>query len=119
MAVSRRSTASFELRPGGITYVLGPSGAGKTTLARLVAGLERPDDGEIFFDDRMVQAVPPHERGVGMVFEDLGLWPGLTVAEHVGYPLKVQGSPRQEHGEGSPRLTACGSTAWPLAVPSS
>ena len=69
--------ASFELRPGEVTYVLGPSGAGKTTLARLVAGLERPDDGEIFFDDRMVQAVPAHERGIGMVFEDLGLWPGL------------------------------------------
>lgn len=88
--------ASFELRPGAMTYVLGPSGAGKTTLARMVAGLERPDDGDIFFDDRMVQDVPAHERGVGMVFEDLGLWPGLTVAEHVGYPLKVRGRPRVE-----------------------
>jgi ABC-type Fe3+/spermidine/putrescine transport system ATPase subunit len=88
--------ASFELRPGAMTYVLGPSGAGKTTLARLVAGLDQPDDGEIFFDDRMVQALPAHERGVGMVFEDLGLWPGLTVAEHVGFPLKVQRRPRAE-----------------------
>jgi ABC-type Fe3+/spermidine/putrescine transport system ATPase subunit len=88
--------ASVELRPGEMTYVLGPAGAGKTTLARLVAGLERPDDGEVFFDDRMVQALPPHERGVGMVFEDLGLWPGLTVIEHVGYPLKVQRRPRAE-----------------------
>ncbi len=88
--------ASLELRPGEMTYVLGPAGAGKTTLARMVAGLERPDDGEIFFDDRMVQAIPAHERGVGMVFEDLGLWPGLTVSEHVGYPLKVQRRPRAE-----------------------
>lgn len=88
--------ASFEVRPGEMTYVLGPSGAGKTTLARLVAGLERPDDGDIFFDDRMVQAVPAHERGVGMVFEDFGLWPGLSVAEHVGFPLKVQRRPRAE-----------------------
>lgn len=88
--------ASFELRPGEMTYVLGPSGAGKTTLARLVAGLERPDDGEIFFDDRVVQSVPAHERGVGMVFEDLGLWPGLTVSEHVAYPLKVRRIPRVE-----------------------
>jgi ABC-type Fe3+/spermidine/putrescine transport system ATPase subunit len=79
-----------------MTYVLGPAGAGKTALARLVAGLERPDDGEIFFDDRMVQAVPPHERGVGMVFADLGLWPGLSVIEHVGYPLKVQRRPRAD-----------------------
>lgn len=82
--------ASIELRPGEITYVLGPSGAGKTTLARLVAGLERPDGGEIFFDDRMVQALPASDRGVGMVFEDLGLWPGLTVIEHIAYPLKVR-----------------------------
>jgi ABC-type Fe3+/spermidine/putrescine transport system ATPase subunit len=88
--------ASLELRPGEMTFVLGPSGAGKTTLARLVAGLERPDNGEIFFDDRMVQELPAHERGVGMVFEDLGLWPGLTVAEHVGFPLKVQRRPRAE-----------------------
>ncbi len=87
---------SFELRPGGITHVLGPSGAGKTTLARLVAGLERADDGEIYFDDRMVQAQPAHRRGVGMVFEDLGLWPGLTVAEHVGFPLWMGRRPRAE-----------------------
>ncbi len=94
--VSAVDDASFELRPGGITYVLGPSGAGKTTLARLVAGLERPDDGEIYFDDRMVLAQPPHRRGVGMVFEDLGLWPGVTVAEHVGFPLRMGRRPRAE-----------------------
>src|SRR5262245_4049817 len=85
LAVDR---ASFELRPGEMTYVLGPSGAGKTTLARLVAGLESLDDGEIYFDERMVQMLPPAERRVGMVFEDLGLWPRLTVFENVGYPLK-------------------------------
>ena len=50
--------ASLELRPGEMTYVLGPAGAGKTTLARLVAGLETLDDGEIYFGDRMVQATP-------------------------------------------------------------
>src|SRR5215469_14742450 len=78
--------ASLELRPGEMTYVLGPSGAGKTTLARLVAGLERLDDGEIFFDDRMVHSLAARERSVGVVFDDLGLWPGLTVADHVGFP---------------------------------
>jgi ABC-type Fe3+/spermidine/putrescine transport system ATPase subunit len=87
---------SLELRPGEVTYVLGPPGAGKTTLARLVAGLESLDDGEIYFGDRLMGAIPPHERGVGMVFEDLGLWPGLTVLDNVGYPLKVQKLPRPE-----------------------
>jgi ABC-type Fe3+/spermidine/putrescine transport system ATPase subunit len=87
---------SLELRPGGMTFVLGPSGAGKTTLARLVAGLESLDDGEIFFDDRMAQALPAHERGVGMVFEDLGLWPGLSVVENVGYPLRARKLSRSE-----------------------
>ena len=95
-AVAAVDGVSLELRPGGMTFVLGPSGAGKTTLARLVAGLEAPEDGEIFFDDRMVQAVPAHERAVGMVFEDPGLWPGLSVVENVGYPLRVRKQSRTE-----------------------
>ena len=110
---------SIELRPGEMTYVLGPPEAGKTTLARLVAGLERLDDGEIYFDDRMVHSVPAHERGVGMVFEDLGLWPGLTVAEHVGFPLKVGRRPREERRRRvAESLTPSGSTAWRIGVPS-
>jgi ABC-type Fe3+/spermidine/putrescine transport system ATPase subunit len=88
--------ASLELRPGELTYVLGPPGAGKTTLARLVTGLDTPDYGEIFFGDRLVVSLPPHERGSGMVFQDLGLWPGLSVAENVGYPLKIQKLARPE-----------------------
>jgi ABC-type Fe3+/spermidine/putrescine transport system ATPase subunit len=88
--------ASLELRPGEMTYVLGPVGAGKTTLARLVTGLEPVDDGEIYFGDRMVQALPAHERKAGLVFQDLGLWPGLTVMDNVGYPLKVLGVPRTD-----------------------
>jgi ABC-type Fe3+/spermidine/putrescine transport system ATPase subunit len=88
--------ASLELRTGEMTYVLGPQGAGKTTLARLVAGLETLDDGEIYFGDRMVQSLPPQQRRVGMVFQDLGLWPALSVVEHVGYPLKIAKLARPE-----------------------
>ena len=95
-AIAAVDGASLELRPGEMTYILGPPGAGKTTLARLVTGLEVPDYGEIYFGDRLVHTLAPHERGVGMVFEDLGLWPGLTVVENVGYPLKVQKIPRPE-----------------------
>jgi ABC-type Fe3+/spermidine/putrescine transport system ATPase subunit len=88
--------ASLELRAGELTYVLGPPGAGKTTLARLLVGLETLDDGEIYSGDRMIQSLPPHERRIGMVFEDLALWPALTVLEHVGYPLKIQKLARAE-----------------------
>ncbi len=88
--------ASLEIRPGELTTVLGPSGAGKTTLARLVAGLEPLDDGEISFDDRIVHKLPPQERRVGFVFQDDALWPRLTVAENVAYALKVQGRGRAE-----------------------
>ena len=84
--------ASLEIRPGELTYVLGPSGAGKTTLARLVAGLEPLDDGEIYFDDRIVHKLPPQERRVGLVFQDDALWPRLTVAENVGYALEGPGT---------------------------
>jgi ABC-type Fe3+/spermidine/putrescine transport system ATPase subunit len=95
-AIAAVDGASLELRPGEMTYVLGPVGAGKTTLARLVTGLERPDDGEIYFGDRMVQSLPAHERKAGLVFQDLGLWPGLTVIDNVGYSLKIQKIARTE-----------------------
>ncbi|WP_165247808.1 ABC transporter ATP-binding protein [Paludisphaera soli] len=88
--------ASLELPPGELTCLLGPSGAGKSTLARLLAGLESPDDGEIYLGDRMVQSLPPRERGVGMVFRDHALWPALSVRDNVAYPLKLQGVPARE-----------------------
>jgi ABC-type Fe3+/spermidine/putrescine transport system ATPase subunit len=93
-SVAALDGASLEMRAGELTYLLGPKGAGKTTLARLLAGLDKPDDGEIYFGDRIVHKLPPYERKVGMVFADLGLWPGLTVSDNVAYPLKVQRGPR-------------------------
>ncbi|WP_435007684.1 ABC transporter ATP-binding protein [Tundrisphaera lichenicola] len=88
--------ASMEVRPGELTFLLGPSGAGKTTLARLVAGLESPDDGEVYFDGQLVQDQPAQARRVGLLFQDDALWPHLTVAENVGYPLKIQGLSRKD-----------------------
>jgi ABC-type Fe3+/spermidine/putrescine transport system ATPase subunit len=91
--------ASLELNPGELTFLLGPSGAGKTTLARLIAGVETLDDGEIYFDDRIVHTLPPHERGVGMVFQDDSLWPRMTVGEIVGYGSTVRKLSRAERKE--------------------
>jgi ABC-type Fe3+/spermidine/putrescine transport system ATPase subunit len=91
--------ASLEIEPGSLTYVLGPSGAGKTTLARLVAGLESLDDGEIFFDGRVIHTLPAAERQVGFVFQDDALWPRLTVADNIGYALRVRRLKRDERRE--------------------
>lgn len=87
---------SLEVRAGEFMVVLGPSGAGKTTLARLVAGLEQPDAGEIRFDDRALTGVAPDKRRVGFVFQTDSLWPHLSVAANVGYGLRLRGISRRE-----------------------
>ncbi|MGH8648475.1 MAG: ABC transporter ATP-binding protein, partial [Burkholderiales bacterium] len=84
------SEVSFSIQEGELFTLLGPSGCGKTTLLRLVAGFYAADEGEIRFDDRVVNAVPPHERGIGMVFQNYALWPHMTVSENVSYGLKLR-----------------------------
>ena len=86
--------ASLELPPGEITFLLGPSRAGKTTVGRLLAGLERPDEGEIYFEDKLVHELPPEARNVGFVFQTDALWPRLTIAENLDYVLKLFKVPR-------------------------
>jgi iron(III) transport system ATP-binding protein len=82
--------------PGGAFLVLvGPSGCGKSTILRMLAGLEEPSGGEIAFDGRIVSdggrgiALPPAKRGIGLVFQSYALWPHMTVAGNVAWPLKV------------------------------
>ncbi|HEV7274664.1 MAG TPA: ABC transporter ATP-binding protein [Devosiaceae bacterium] len=70
--------------------LLGPSGCGKTTTMRMIAGLEDPTAGDIYIDDRRVNDVPPRQRDLAMVFQNYGLYPHMTVAQNIGYPLKVQ-----------------------------
>ncbi len=80
----------------GITVILGPSGCGKTTLLRLMAGLEKPDHGEMQIDGSIVSApgrlVAPRKRDLSMVFQDLALWPHMRVAETVAFGLRKEGS---------------------------
>jgi len=84
---------------GMITAVLGPSGSGKTTLLRVIAGLETPDEGRVYFDGVDVTDAPASERGVGMVFQDLALFPHMTVLENVSFGLEARGMPRGEAKE--------------------
>ena len=90
------SRASFSIGEGELFTLLGPSGCGKTTLLRLIAGFYAPDEGEVRFDDRRVNEVPPHERGIGMVFQNYALWPHMTVFENVAYGLKLRKLDRAE-----------------------
>jgi ABC-type sugar transport system ATPase subunit len=79
--------------------LLGPSGCGKTTLLRLIAGLERASEGQIFFGDRRVDHLTPGERNIAMVFQSYALYPTMDVAANIGYGLKVRGIPYPERTE--------------------
>jgi iron(III) transport system ATP-binding protein len=93
------SDTSFSIEAGELFTLLGPSGCGKTTLLRLVAGFHAPDRGTIRFGARVVNAVPPHERGIGMVFQNYALWPHMTVRQNVGYGLELRKVARAEVAE--------------------
>ncbi len=88
---------SLEIRAGEVLTLLGPSGCGKTTTLRVIAGLESPDAGELWFGDRLIVSVgrgvyvPTHKRNLGMVFQSYAIWPHMTVFENVAYPLSVRG----------------------------
>jgi iron(III) transport system ATP-binding protein len=88
---------TLDVKKGELVAVLGPSGCGKTTLLRLIAGFERPDEGSIVIDGRIVasrsQWVEPEDRQVGMVFQDYALFPHLTVAQNVSFGMKFRPKP--------------------------
>jgi thiamine transport system ATP-binding protein len=87
---------SLELPTGEVLAVLGASGCGKSTLLRTVAGLERPDAGGVLFDGVDVTGVPAHRRGFALMFQDGQLFPNLSVADNVGYALRLRRTPRDE-----------------------
>lgn len=93
---------SIDVKKGELVVLLGPSGCGKTTLLRAVAGLETPDSGSIRLGDRVLfdsvtgLVLPPEARHVGMVFQSYALWPHMTVAQNVAYPLRMRGVGRAE-----------------------
>jgi len=81
---------NLEVRDGEFLIMVGPSGCGKTTTLNMISGLERPTSGEIAIGDRIVNDLEPGERGLGMVFQDLALFPHLTVYENIAFGLRVK-----------------------------
>jgi len=87
---------SFAVERGEFVTLLGPSGSGKSTILRMIAGFTPPDHGEIVINKRAVSQIPPYRRSIGVVFQSLALFPHLTVAGNVAYPLKCRRYDRRE-----------------------
>ncbi|MCD6341929.1 MAG: ABC transporter ATP-binding protein, partial [Thaumarchaeota archaeon] len=87
---------TFEVGDGEFIVLLGPSGCGKTTTLRCIAGLEVPDEGEIYIDDKMVNELPPKDRDIAMVFQSYALYPHMSVYDNLAFPLKMKKYPKQE-----------------------
>lgn len=83
--------ATLEIADGEVVTVLGPSGSGKTTLLRVIAGLQPPDSGRVLLDGADLQGVPPHRRGIGLVFQDHALFPHRDVGGNVAFGLRMRG----------------------------
>jgi multiple sugar transport system ATP-binding protein len=84
---------------GAFVVLVGPSGCGKSTLLRMIAGLEEITGGEIAIGDKVVNDVPPKARDIAMVFQNYALYPHMTVAENMGFSLKLRGAPKAEIAE--------------------
>jgi putative spermidine/putrescine transport system ATP-binding protein len=76
--------------------ILGPSGSGKTTLLKVIAGFEQPDEGDVYLNGNNISYMPPAKRGIGMVFQNYALFPHMTVAENLAYPLQVRKTPKAQ-----------------------
>lgn len=88
--------ACWKCRDGEFFSILGPSGCGKSSTLRMIAGLEEISRGEILFNDRVVNHLPPSQRNIAMVFENWALYPNLTVYENIAFPLRVRKLPQNE-----------------------
>ena len=89
----------LDIETGEFVSILGPSGCGKTTLLRMLAGLERPGEGQISIGDRIVNEVSPSNRNIAMVFQSYALYPHMSVRSNIEYPLKKRKTPKAERAE--------------------
>ncbi|MBE9604190.1 ABC transporter ATP-binding protein [Acetobacteraceae bacterium H6797] len=89
----------LDVRQGELLTLLGPSGSGKTTTLMMLAGFELPSEGRILLEGRDIAKLPPHKRGIGVVFQSYALFPHMNVAQNVAFPLEVRGIGRAEREE--------------------
>ncbi|WP_017939829.1 ABC transporter ATP-binding protein [Zestomonas thermotolerans] len=97
---------NLDIRKGEFLTLLGPSGSGKTTSLMMLAGFETPTAGEILLAGRAINNVPPHKRDIGMVFQNYALFPHMTVAENLAFPLSVRGVNKSDASERVKRALA-------------
>jgi multiple sugar transport system ATP-binding protein len=97
---------SLEIGEREFFTFVGPSGCGKTTTLRMIAGLETPTGGRVWFGDRDITGLPPQKRDIAMVFQDIALFPYMTVRQNIGYPLRIAGLPRPRLDEKVERVAA-------------
>ena len=90
------SDLNLEVQDGEFVVLVGPSGCGKTTALRMIAGLEEITDGEIRIGERVVNNLPPGDRDIAMVFQNYALYPHMTVAENIGFALRMRKVPKAE-----------------------
>src|ERR1700722_16371175 len=95
-AVTALHGLDLEIGPGELFFLLGPSGCGKPTLLRCLAGFYIPEEGRILFGDEDVTRLAPHKRNTGMMFQSYALWPHMTVAENVAFGLEERKVPKPE-----------------------
>ena len=112
--VAAVDTVDLDIAPGEFMTLLGPSGSGKSTTLNMIAGFVEPTSGEISLGGRRSRPLPPHRRGIGMVFQHYALFPHMTVAQNVEYPLKQRKIPGTSAGPGSPRRS--GSSGWSISA---
>ena len=86
----------LDIAEGEFITMLGPSGSGKTTCLMMLAGFETPTNGEIYLGGKAISSIPPHKRGIGMVFQNYALFPHMTVYENLAFPLRVRKIPKDE-----------------------
>jgi putative spermidine/putrescine transport system ATP-binding protein len=94
--VTAVDNVNLDIQAGEFITLLGPSGSGKTTTLMMVAGFVTPTEGEITIGDKPVAVLPPHRRGLGMVFQNYALFPHMTVLKNIGFPLEMRRVPRSE-----------------------